>query len=89
MQRVLVTGSQGFVGRNLMLALSERDDVEAVGVDIDSSDDELSAALKSADLLYHLAGVNRPKETSEFEQGNHKLTASVLERLITFDLDDE
>ena len=76
---VLITGANGFMGRNLTATLRERADVELFLVDVGSSKDELLAATAKADFVFHLAGVNRPQFATEFETGNHGFT----ERLLT------
>ena len=83
MKRVLVTGSEGFVGRNLCAVLRQRDDVELYQYDIDTKDEELNAALRQADCIVHLAGVNRPENSDEFETGNVGLTEEMCEKLRT------
>lgn len=79
--RVLVTGSMGFIGKHLMEALGRKEGAEAVGIDVHSTPEELEAALASCDAVFHLAGVNRPKDPSEFESGNAGLTRDVCARL--------
>lgn len=74
LQKVLVTGSKGFIGRHLMEALGRRPEVTVRGFDIDNSSDSLLEALKEADVVFHLAGVNRPERVEEYEEGNHFLT---------------
>jgi UDP-2-acetamido-2,6-beta-L-arabino-hexul-4-ose reductase len=80
--RVLVTGSHGFIGRHLMEALARREGTEAIGYDHGSSDEELQAALASVDAVFHVAGVNRPKDVSEFAEGNAGLTQCLCDRLV-------
>ncbi|MCK4527118.1 NAD-dependent epimerase/dehydratase family protein [candidate division WOR-3 bacterium] len=70
MKKVLVTGSKGFVGRNLCAVLRRREDVELYEYDIDNKPAELDAALQQVDCIIHLAGVNRPEDPKEFETGN-------------------
>ncbi len=76
MTTALVTGSSGFMGRNLTVALNRRDDVEVLGYDIDTGGD-LAEMVSRADIIFHLAGVNRPPDPSEYAKGNAGLTAQV------------
>ncbi|PIE24852.1 MAG: capsular biosynthesis protein [Neptuniibacter caesariensis] len=80
--RVLVTGSQGFVGKNLLLHLIERKDIEVVCFTRDNSADELPSILSNIDFIFHLAGVNRPKDPSEFIEGNASLSQSLVEAML-------
>jgi UDP-2-acetamido-2,6-beta-L-arabino-hexul-4-ose reductase len=70
MKKVLVTGSKGFVGKNLCAVLRRCEDVELYEYDIDKKQAELNIALQQVDFIIHLAGVNRPEDTNEFETGN-------------------
>ena len=70
MKKVLVTGSKGFVGKNLCAVLRRREDVKLYEYDIDNKPAELDAALQRVDCIIHLAGVNRPQNPDEFETGN-------------------
>jgi UDP-2-acetamido-2,6-beta-L-arabino-hexul-4-ose reductase len=81
MRRVVVTGARGFIGRNLITALARRDDVEVVGFDVGDAVQGLAADLADADIVYHLAGVNRPKEPGEFERGNAGFTRELCDLL--------
>lgn len=71
--RVLVTGANGFIGKNLLVHLRERQ-IESVPFTREMSGQELAVALQSVDFVFHLAGVNRPKDISEFAEGNTGLT---------------
>lgn len=80
---VLVTGAQGFVGRNLCVELRRREEITLYAIDIENSPDELECALSQADVIVHLAGVNRPQHVEEFAAGNAGFTAQLCERLQT------
>jgi UDP-2-acetamido-2,6-beta-L-arabino-hexul-4-ose reductase len=78
---VLVTGAGGFIGRNLIAHLQAREECVVTRFHVDNSLDDLRAGLKSADVVYHLAGVNRPRSIEEFEIGNAGLTRDICEIL--------
>ena len=78
MKRVLVTGSNGFIGKNFVEGLVRCEDSEVRMFDIDDDIDNLSAFLKEADIVFHLAGVNRPEKVEEFEIGNTGLTQTIV-----------
>ena len=80
MTNILITGVKGFVGRNLASHLRQRKDVQLFEFHRDSTARELTAAATAADLVFHLAGVNRPDDPAEFERGNVALTAAPLRR---------
>jgi len=80
-KRVLVTGSDGFIGKNLIEGLQRKEDVEIKAFDIEDDIDRLTAHLKEADIVFHLAGVNRPERTVEFETGNTGLTRTIVDIL--------
>ena len=76
---VVVTGSKGFIGRHVVLALQARDGVEVVAAEHATSPDVLAAAVRRADAIVHLAGVNRPADPADFERGNTELTTAICE----------
>jgi UDP-2-acetamido-2,6-beta-L-arabino-hexul-4-ose reductase len=76
--RVLVTGANGFIGKNLIVHLNEQD-IEVVPFTHDMAQHDLAAALEGVDFVFHLAGVNRPKDTAEFAEGNTGLTEQLCE----------
>lgn len=77
---VLITGAGGFVGKNLAAALKQRPEVQVTEIDVESAG-ELDAALDRADVVFHLAGVNRPRTVEEFEAGNAGLTEALCAAL--------
>ena len=90
--KILVTGAKGFVGRNLCAALKNLRDgkdktrpslaiEEIFEYDIDSSQSDLDTYCEHADFVFNLAGVNRPKSTEEFMQGNFGFASTLLDTL--------
>ncbi|HJV48213.1 MAG TPA: NAD-dependent epimerase/dehydratase family protein [Geothrix sp.] len=81
MGKVVVTGARGFIGRNLIATLSTRPEFEILPFDIEDAPESLAERLSQADFVFHLAGVNRPKDLSEFTQGNVGLTQQIVDHL--------
>jgi UDP-2-acetamido-2,6-beta-L-arabino-hexul-4-ose reductase len=77
--RVLITGANGFVGRNLQLRLRERRDVQVVCHTRDQHAGQLAGLLESVDFVFHLAGVNRSQDPNEFTTGNTDLTRKLCQ----------
>ena len=90
--KILVTGAKGFVGKNLCAALKNIRDGkdktrpnltidEVYEYDIDSVSEQLQDWCQKADFVFNLAGVNRPKEQSEFMEGNFGFASTLLDTL--------
>lgn len=79
--KVLVTGSKGFIGKNLIAELRNRNYTDIFGYDQDTDPSLLGDYCKEADFVFHLAGVNRPKRQSEFMEGNFGFTSTLLDTL--------
>ena len=91
--KILVTGAKGFVGKNLCAELNNIKDgkskcwnlgqpIEAVfEYDLGNTADELDRWCSECDFVFNLAGVNRPKETSEFMEGNFGFASTLLDAL--------
>ena len=75
--KVLITGANGFVGKNLQLHLSERREVQVACFTRSDDATKLLALAKGVDFVFHLAGVNRPQDPAEFVASNVDLTQSL------------
>ena len=78
--KVLITGANGFIGKNLQLFLKESG-IEFDTYTRDNQPSELEAKLKAADYIVHLAGINRPQTNEEFFAGNTDLTKTIVDLL--------
>lgn len=81
--KVLITGSNGFIAKNLISHLKELDDIQMYLFSKDDSLKILEAYVKEVDFIFHLAGVNRPQKNEEFYDGNCGLTKTIVEILIS------
>lgn len=90
--KILITGAKGFVGKNLIAQLKNikegkaknynlSSDLDIVEYDIDTPFEVLDNATKDCDFVFHLAGVNRPKDEKEFMEGNFGFTSTLLDLL--------
>lgn len=91
--KILVTGAKGFIGKNLVSQLYNigtgkannynisGEELTIFEYDVDSDIQELDTYCREADFVFHLAGVNRPKESSEFMLGNYGFTSQLLNAL--------
>ena len=80
-KKILVTGASGFVGKNLVVELKNRKYSTIYEYDLDSAPNMLDKYTKDCDFVFHLAGVNRPKEEREFMTGNFGFTSDLLASL--------
>lgn len=93
---ILITGSKGFIGKNLVVSLQNikdgklknsplSSDINLLEFNIDSEQNLLDEFCKIADVVVHLAGINRPLNPEEFMQGNFSFTEQVLKTLKKYD----
>jgi UDP-2-acetamido-2,6-beta-L-arabino-hexul-4-ose reductase len=79
--KVLVTGAMGFIGRNLVAELSARKEIEVQAFDVDIPPEALDAFCRDCEFVFHLAGVNRPKDPDDYMAGNKGFTETLVESL--------
>lgn len=81
--KMLITGSNGFVGKNLVAELENRGYIDIFEFDKDTNTDKalLDSYTKECEFIFHLAGVNRPKDEKEFMEGNFGFTSELLDLL--------
>lgn len=79
--KILVTGAKGFIGKNLIAELKNRKYGDILEYNKETDPTLLEEYCKEADFVFHLAGVNRPKEQSEFMEGNFGFTSTLLDTL--------
>ena len=77
--KILITGSKGFIGKNLKSHLQEKENIEIIEYDIEDSFEKIEKNIDEIDYIFHLAGVNRPQTPEEFYQGNTDLTKKIVD----------
>src|ERR1700733_10571734 len=81
MTRILITGGRGFLGRNLADHLLERKDCVTMIFGREDSTEDFRNCLLEADVVFHLAGVNRPQNPIDFDRANVELTEKLCQFL--------
>lgn len=79
--RIVVTGADGFIASNLLVKLREQGHTDVVGIGRDTFHEDRYRALTSADFVFHLAGVNRPRDPADFVSGNAGFTETLCAAL--------
>jgi UDP-2-acetamido-2,6-beta-L-arabino-hexul-4-ose reductase len=79
--KILVTGSKGFIGKNLVAELRNRGYTDLRLFDRGTDSQSLYDFTRDCDFVFHLAGVNRSKDEGEFTEGNPRLTRRLLDAL--------
>ena len=81
MTHILITGSEGFIGKNLAVRLRTISESEVACVGVQTPEIELFEALKQCDVVFHLAGMNRTNDPSAFRRVNRDFTGEICEKL--------
>lgn len=79
--KVLVTGANGFIGKNLVAELQYKENVEILSCTRETTEEQLEQYCRECKFVFDLAGVNRPKEEVEFTEGNVTFVNTILELL--------
>jgi UDP-2-acetamido-2,6-beta-L-arabino-hexul-4-ose reductase len=79
--KILVTGANGFIGKNLIAELRNKGYLDVLEINRQSEPSLLEKFTKDCDFVFHLAGVNRPDDESEFMEGNFEFTSKLLQLL--------
>jgi len=77
--KVLITGSNGFIAKNLRVTLAKMPQIEVLLYTKNDSIEKLENLIKEADFVFHLAGVNRPENPIEFYEGNSNITQTIVD----------
>lgn len=76
--KILVTGANGFIGKNLTVELKNRGYQDVFCCDRETTEEELRTYVENSDFIFHLAGINRPEKVEEFKTGNTDFTETLL-----------
>ncbi|RAP74008.1 capsular polysaccharide biosynthesis protein CapF [Paenibacillus montanisoli] len=82
--KILVTGAKGFIGKNLIAELKNRNYTDIFEYSKETDPNLLDEYCKEADFVFHLAGVNRPIDSAEYMDGNYGFTSILLDTLKKF-----
>ena len=83
--KVLITGSNGFIAKNLRVTLAKMPQIEVLLYIKNDSIEKLENLIKQSDFIFHLAGVNRPENLDEFYEGNSNLTQTIVDVIKKYD----
>ncbi|MDR2538590.1 MAG: NAD-dependent epimerase/dehydratase family protein [Bifidobacteriaceae bacterium] len=80
--KILVTGAKGFMGRNFISWLKNENKHEIYQFDLGNTLEELEKWARKCDIVFHLAGVNRPKDAQDFKKGNFSFSQTLVNLLV-------
>ena len=80
--KILITGANGFIGKNFCATLEQQAKHELLKVDVYTPKQEIEDYLKQCDFIFHFAGVNRPMNDREFFEGNTNFTVQMVDGLL-------
>lgn len=84
--KILITGANGFIGKNLVARLNTMGNYDVIEYTLESTASQLEKAIVESAFIFHLAGINRPSEASEFYTGNADLTQQIVDILLKYNL---
>jgi len=79
--KILITGARGFIGKNLISELKNRGYTDLFEFDMDTDPSSLESYARNCDFVYHLAGVNRPRNQDEYMEGNFGFSVRLIDAL--------
>lgn len=79
--KILITGSKGFIGKNLIAELRNRKYTDILEFDLDTDMERLDEYTEKCEFVFHLAGINRPQDEKEFMEGNYGSATLLLDKL--------
>lgn len=82
-EKILITGSNGFIGKNLIQNIRENPNYTVLSFTREDSDSDLFKKISQANIIFHLAGENRPKSIQDFDKVNLGLTKKITQFLIS------
>ena len=77
-KKILITGSNGFIGKNLLINLEEKNIYKVLTFNRGDNFQRLNNLINESDLIVHLAGENRPKDIEDFMKTNLNLTKDIV-----------
>ena len=81
---ILIIGGSGFIGKNLLTTISERENINVSTISYQLEEDEIFKNIKGMEFIIHLAGVNRSKNSSDFYEGNVNITEKICNANIRY-----